>query len=235
MNIDINIAHFWRTNMQIDKFFKNLCYVGLMLLFLSCFLEWYSVKIITSSGEMVVKWNYNLFSGWTSPLSDSFNELNRPTVLLFPLIINVILVVLIFFSGYIVAFTNLEKITPQTNKMLYGYGIMALPMLLVYYFWIFPWDLKDLYYPTMMVTNMETGLNTIYTIGLGNILAIISFPLIFAYSSFYFVTTYKFEKKENTSETIVQELIHNSQEQLDLDRLIAKEELKFKFHHKQKG
>ncbi|MFX1364512.1 MAG: hypothetical protein ACFFCE_19480 [Promethearchaeota archaeon] len=212
--------------MHIDKLFKNLFFLGLILLFLSCFVEWYSFKIITSNGEIIVNWNYDLFYGWTSPLSDSFNGLYYPGEPVFPLIINIILVLLIFFSGYIVFFNNLEKITPQTNKMLFGYGIMALPILLIYYIWIFPWDLKDLYYPMMIVNNLETGLTSVYTIGLGNILAIISFPLIFAYSFFYFLTSYKFEKKETTPDSIVQTIINNSQNELDLDRLIAEEQVK---------
>ena len=220
--------------MHIDRYFKSLCYIGLMVLFLSCFLEWYSFRIITSSGEMVVKWKYNLFFGWTTPLSDPFNDHYRPSVPIFPLTINIILVVLIFFSGYIVAFNNLEEITPKTNKMFYGYGIMALPMLLIYYIWIFPWELKDLYYPTMTVTNLETGLTTMYTIELGNILAICSFPMIFAYSFFYFFTSIKFEKKDTTPDSHVQALIDNSQEKLNLDRLIAKVEVKHNIRNKKK-
>lgn len=182
---------------------------------------------MTSSGELVAKWNYALFSGWTSPLSDSINNSFRPNVSLFPLTINIILVVLIFFSGYIVFFNSLEKITPQSNKLLYGYGIIALPILLIYYILIFPWELEGLYYPVIMIKNYETGLNYLYTIELGNILAIISFPLIFSYSFFYFMTSLRFEQKDTPPESFIHALIRNSQEEFDLDRLIAEEQVKY--------
>lgn len=212
--------------MRIIDLFKNLFFIGLILLFLSCFFEWYSFQMITSSGETVVKWSYHLFSGWTTPFSDSFNDNYRPTLTLFPLTINIILVGLIFFSTYIVFLNNVENITPEDNKMIYGYGIMALPILLIYYIWIFPWYLEDLYYPTMVTNDLGTGFISKYTIGLGNILAIFSFPLIFAYSLFYFLTVLKFERKDNSPDNVVHKLLQNTQEELDLDGLIAEEEVR---------
>ncbi|MFW9987737.1 MAG: hypothetical protein ACFFC3_03700 [Candidatus Odinarchaeota archaeon] len=217
--------------MAVDSFFKKLYFIGISLLTLSCFLDWYSLRITDLRGEVVAEWNYNFFFGWKSPLSDSpfyeaFNELYRPTFSLLPCSISILLVVLIIISSYIIAFNTLEKITPRTNKRVYGYGVIALPMLLIYLIWSFPWMLEDLYYPNMKITDSELGLVTVYTIGLGNILVIISFPFIFAYSFFYFMTIFRFEKKESTHQTKVQSLIENSQQDLDLDTLIATEKLK---------
>jgi len=221
--------------MRIIDLFKNLFFVGLILLFISCFFEWYSFQMISSSGETVVKWSYHLFFGWTTPLSDSFNDSYRPNLPLFPLTINIIFIGLIIFSAYIVFFNNIENITPQDNKVFYGYGIMALPILLIYYIWIFPWYLEDLYYPTMMINDLGTGFLSVYTIELGSILAILSFPLIFAYAFFYFVTVLKFERKDNSPDNIVHELLRNTQEELDLDKLIAEEVVKHLNNNKAKN
>lgn len=226
MNIIENIAHFWRIKMRINNLFKNLFFVGLILLLFSCFLDWYSFQMINSNGETIVRWNYHLLFGWTTSFSDSFNNNFRPDLPLFPLTINIVLIGLIVFSAYIVLFNNVENITPKDNKMFYGYGIMALPILVIYYLWMFPWYLEDLYYPSMVVNDLGTGVISVYTIELGNILAIFSFPMIFAYSLFYFVTILKFERKDNSPDNIVHELLHDSQEELDLDKLIAKEEVK---------
>lgn len=221
--------------MRIIDLFRYLFFVGLILLLFSCFLDWYSIKMITSSGETVMLWKYNLFSGWTTPLSDSFNDYYRPNLPLFPLAINIMLIGLIIFSAYIVLFNNIESITPQDNKMFYAYGIMALPILIIYYIWIFPWDLGDLYYPTIIVNDLDTGLVSEYTIGLGNILAIFSFPLIFAYTLFYFITVLKFERKDNSPDNIVYKIIHNTRKELDLDKLIAEEGVKNIYNNKPKN
>ena len=55
---------------KIITSFKTLFFIGLILLFFSFFLDWYSFQIYDSTG-LVVSWNYNLFVDWSTPLSNS--------------------------------------------------------------------------------------------------------------------------------------------------------------------
>ena len=213
--------------MRIIDLFKNLFFIGLIVLFLSSFFDWYSFSMINSNGETIVKWSYHLFFGWTTPFSNSsVNNEYRPESSLFPIAINIILIGLIIFSVYIVIFKNIENISSEKNKIIYGYGIMALCILILYYISSFPWYLGELYYPAINIEDLESGSTFIYTIELGYILQILAFPMIFAYALYYFMTAFKFEKEESTPERIVHDLVLKVQEELDFDKLIAEEELK---------
>ncbi len=222
--------------MRIIDVFKNLFFVGLMVLFFSCFFDWYSFSMINSNGEMIMKWSYHLFFGWATPFSNSsVNNEYQPESSLFPISINVVLIGLIIFSVYIVVFKNIENITSEKNKIVYGYGIMALCILILYYISSFPWYLGELYYPAINIDDLESGSTFIYTIELGYILQVLAFPMIFAYTLYYLMTAIKFEKEESAPEKIVHDLVLNVQEELDFDKLIAKEELKFITHNKSKN
>ena len=59
--------------------------------------------------------------------------------------------------------------------------------------------------------------------------------MIFAYALYYFMTAIRFEKEENTPEKIVHNLVLKVQEELDFDKLIAKEELKSTIYNKAKN
>jgi len=39
---------------------------GVILLFVSLFLEWYSFQVVDINNELIVSWSYNLFSEWTT-------------------------------------------------------------------------------------------------------------------------------------------------------------------------
>lgn len=210
--------------MRITYYFKVLFFVGLTLAFLSCFVEWYSIKIFLPSGEIVVWWRYHLLSEWTTPLTGVYNEFNRIDMVIYPLSLNSVLLVLIIFSGYIALFSNIEKTKPEKNKNFYAYGIMVLPFLLIYYIWVFPWHLGGFYY-NVSFTDPLSGNKFVNTVGSGFFLQICSFPMIFAYSFFYFLTALRYEKKNTVPDAIENESIQNTYVDLDLDRLIEEEEV----------
>ena len=88
---------------------------------------------------------------------------------------------------------------------------------------------RALYFPLIYLEDLETGFNYFYSIGLGYLSHLIAFLLIFPYNIFYFRTINQFEKENNTPEMLVKKLIKETEEDLELDKLIAQEEFKSKF------
>jgi len=79
---------------------------GLLLLFLSSFVEWYSFQIYTLDYELIVSWSYNIFKEWTTLLvySSQLNEALRPENLSIPLPLNFIFLGSLVVSGFIVMY-----------------------------------------------------------------------------------------------------------------------------------
>jgi len=203
------------------QWFKGLFLIGLILLFLSFFLEWYSFRVFSSS-EMFASWQFNLFNGWVSPLNDYL----KPEQIEIPFFINVIAIVLIVMTGYIVFFLSIENATSLEKYRTYAYVNGTLLVLVFCYICLFPFLYlipNDFYYPLFHVTDSDLGITSAYSVGLGYILQLISFPLLFPYSIFYISTILKFGQENNDAELRVSKLIEHYQEEIDLDKYIADE------------
>lgn len=214
--------------------FRVLYLVGLIFLLLSFFLDWYSFQIFDSNKNILVSWNYNVLFEWSTPLSDDFalNRASRPENISVPWVINLIAIISIIVSGYIVLFKNVEQ-TESTKYLIHFTYVNAFLLLLVLFFLlVFPLLYllpRALYFPLIYLEDLETGFNYFYSIGFGYLSHIIAFLLIFPYNIFYFRTANQFEKENNTPEMLVKKLIKRTEENLDLDKLIAQEEIKSKF------
>jgi hypothetical protein len=205
--------------------------LGLVMLVFSFFLDWYSFKIYNLNDEILVSWQYNILFEWTSPYSsgDALNNAFRPENLSIPLIINLITIATVILSGYIVLIKDIEKISSTRNSSQFSYINGFLLLLILFYLIFFPVIYllpKELYFPLIYVEEPEVGFIHIYSIGPGYLLHLIIFPLIFPYTIFFYRTMSDYEKLENTPEKIILNLIKETQEPLDLDKLIAQEELK---------
>ncbi|GAG60441.1 unnamed protein product, partial [marine sediment metagenome] len=78
--------------------------------------------------------------------------------------------------------------------------------------------------------NVDIDLNTItyYSIGIGYILQLFGFVLIFPYSLYYLLTITALERSRQIPEIQIEKIIQKIQEPIDLDEFIAEEELKIK-------
>jgi len=208
--------------------------VGLIFLFFSLFLEWYCFQMFNLDNELIVSWNYNLFLGWTTPFPGNFtlNGAMKPESTAIPFIINILFISSIILSSYVVLFKDVNHAIKVKDYSKYAY-INGFALLMVYFYiiiapviYLIPYEL---YFPLLNIRNYDAGFVFLYTIGPGYILQLISFPLIFPYSIFYYRTVTIFRQEEHTPEKIVNNVINSAQEPLDLDKFIAEEELKQKF------
>ena len=225
--------------MNIVNKFKVIYLISLGLLFISIFLEWYSFQIYNLDQELIASWHHNIWTEWRT-FSDStpFNDGHRPEDLAIPLAINIVFVVAIILSGYIVLFRDIEQTDSLDKFKPYGYILGCLLCLNIFFVvlypvvYLFPNGLYSLY---LQINDYDTNSIFLYSFGPGYILQLIVFPFIFSYTVFYIRTITTFQQREKTPEKIISQLIEKSQEPLDLDKLLAQEELKSKFtngkHH----
>lgn len=205
--------------MDVLRWFKGLFLIGLVSFFLSFFVEWYSFKMFSET-ELIASWQFHLFEGWISTLNDSL----RPNQIEIPIFINVIIIILIVLTGYTVFFMSIENAIELERYTIYAYIMGTLLILVFCYISLFPlWYLipNDLFYPLVHVT--ESGVITTYSVGLGYILQLISFPLLFPYSIFYISTILRFGQEDNSTDLKVSKLLEHFQEPIDLERFIANE------------
>jgi hypothetical protein len=219
-----------KTNLKTK--FKYLYLAGWLLLFTSLFLEWYLFQVY-SGNKLLASWNYSFFTEWTTLISggNSFNTRMRPSNLMVPFPITLLFIGVLFVSGYSVLFKDLE--TQELNKLSnYAYVNLCLLALNIYYIFVFPLFYlmpQKLYFPYLLVKDPHSELTYFYSIGPGYVLHILGFILVFPYAIFYYQTVKRFESKANTPENLVQNYLRQVQEPLDLDELIAKEQVKLKF------
>ncbi|MFX1502764.1 MAG: hypothetical protein ACFFDH_17515 [Promethearchaeota archaeon] len=210
--------------------FRIVYLIGLIILFLSIFLEWYSFQMFDLENTLLVSWRYYFFSGWQTPFSpdSALNEAMRPENMAIPFLMNILLVIAILVSGYVGLFKHIEEATNIKAYHKYAYMNGFLLLLTLYYIIICPVMYlipSKLYFPLLSIRDFDGGFVYLYAIGPGYILQLLSFPLLFPYSVFYFKTISTFIQKERTPEKFVQKTIVDSQELLDLDKFIAEEEL----------
>ena len=220
--------------MTVKTKFKFLYIIGLMLLFTSLFLEWYSFQAYTSANKLIAFWSYNLFFEWSTMISGDqhFNNQIRPNNLSIPIEISILFIFSIIASGYSVLFKDLEQNVELDKLYPYAYLNFLLLSLNMYYIFAFPIFYllpNKLYFPFLLVKDRESGVNYYYSIGPGYVLQIIGFIMIFPYILFYYITINNFKSEKQSPKNIIERYIQQVQEPLDLDSLIAKEELKLKF------
>jgi hypothetical protein len=204
---------------------------GLVLLFLSLFLEWYSFQMYDFSNDLVVSWSYYFFNGWRTPFSTSstLNDIKRPDNALIPITINIVMIIAIILSGYVVLFKNIDQAVKIRSYYKYAYINGFLVLLVMYYLIICPimyFIPNGLYFPLLNINDYDLEFIHLYAIGPGYILQLLAFSLVFPYSIFYFKTINTFIQQERTPEKMLVRQIANSQEPLDLDKYIAEEDLK---------
>lgn len=216
---------------KITLGFKLLFIAGLVLLFVSFFLDWYTFQVFNGGNQLIASWNYNLITEWnTSLLKDNtFNELVKPRNLNVPITIIIITFIILLISGYGIIAKDVEQ-TESLDKLrtqalinlclilLTAYNIVAFPI-----FYLFP---NGLYYPFLQLYDHLLGATFSYCLGPGYLFQLASFVTMFPGAIFYYQVTKKFELESQTPVKTAEKLVKAIQEPIDFDKLIAEEELK---------
>jgi hypothetical protein len=216
---------------KIVDVFRILFAIGCILLVCSLFLGWYSFQMFTLDNELLVSWDYFIFSGWQTDFSESstLNDTMKPDFMMMPLIINILLFMAIILAGYVIIFHNIEKVKETSKNFKYGYILALLLMLVFYYAFISPALYlipKEFYFPIYRIVDSNLGYIYSYSVGLGFAFQLLSFPLLFPYCIFYFSTINNFIQEEKTPEKYVEQIKESVYEDPDLDKKIAEEQLK---------
>ena len=213
---------------DIAFFSKIIFLAGVTLLFISLFLDWYGIQVFDMNDTLISSWDYNVFSEWTTefPEALSINDYYKPNDLKVPMILNILFIIVLGVSIYIILFRDIESsgnLKLQKNLsfiflfllMLIGFYIVVFPIM-----YLFP---NYLYFPS--ITNFDFDLQTfqIFAISFGYILQLIGFVLVFPYALHYYLTANELGKAEQIPEVKIERYIKYTQTPLDIDKYIAEE------------
>ena len=221
-------------NTKIIQNFRIIVVGCLIILFLSIFLNWYSFQVHSINNDLLASWNYHIFTEWTTPIyrNSSLNEALRPDSLRIPLTINILYLIMIVLSGYVVLFKDFEQADKLSshnyNRYILGF-LLFLNFFYIIFFpimYLFP---QELYFPFLQIVDYDAKIQYTYAIGPGYLIQLIVFPLICPYIIFYFRTITNFEHERKSVKKNIDKVIERVQEPLDIDKLIAQEELKQQF------
>ncbi|MFW9943245.1 MAG: hypothetical protein ACFFFT_19575 [Candidatus Thorarchaeota archaeon] len=212
---------------------KLMLIVGVILLFVSLFLEWYSFQVVDLNNELIASWSYNLFFEWTTefPSGITVNEEYRPLNLRVPIYINILFIITLVLSVGVIISRDSHESKKLTNTRYYSYIFGFLLAFTIFYvvlfpsFYLYP---NKLYFPVVVNVDRELGISKNYSIGTGYILQLIGFILIFPYSLFYILSTSAQERNRHLTEIQIEKIIEEVQEPVDIDECIAEEELLIK-------
>ncbi|MHA1437377.1 MAG: hypothetical protein ACTSPD_07340 [Promethearchaeota archaeon] len=224
-------------DINLKNKFKILFLIGLIILFISLFLDWYYLQIYNNDDQLILSWSYNPFTEWsTNNFKDNGLYSNlKPNDLSFPLIILVIFTISLFFSAFGVIFKDVEENGDLEKLFPYAYINFLVLFLNCYFIFIFPLFYlipNNLYFPFLISEDVQFEIYFYYSVGLGYFLQIIGFICIFPYSIFYYHTIIQFEIKNSSLSKEIERIIKNAKDPLDLDKFIAEEQLKVRFNLK---
>jgi len=213
------------SNMKRGSIISYFC--GLIILFISLFLDWYIFQAFDTERQLVASWSYHIFFGWSTSLSkESFiNYALRPESFAIPLFLNLLYIIVILISGYAI----IVKATESSSVFTYIH--VCLLIMVIFYcvmfpiFFLFP---NQLFFPYVDYENTVTHFFHYQGIGLGYILHLVSIVFIFPYTFFSLMTMLKFEKEQHIAASSLNVQLKEIQEPLDLDTLIAEEQLQLK-------
>ncbi|MBA7605453.1 hypothetical protein ES703_12585 [subsurface metagenome] len=211
--------------------YKIIFIIGLLFGFASLFLDWYYFQGVNDSGEIVIYWVYSALFDWSSPFSQGavINDFYEPKNASLPVAIVTAFLVVIFLSAYSVLFLDAERKDnlPKLKKI--GFVNLSLVILIGFFILIYPLFFllpNGLYYPFLVYYNNELEITLCYSLGPGYFLQLISFACTFPYAMFNHSVINTFEKEQSSVENKINQYISSIREDLDLDKLIAREEFK---------
>ena len=217
-------------SINFKSVYKILFVIGLLLGFASVFLDWYYLQGVSLvSGETVVYWIYNALFDWSSPFSEGalFNEVYQPKNATMPIAIVISFIIILFLSAYSVLFHDVERGDNLMKARKFNFINLSLVTLIGFFVLIFPLFFllpNSLYYPFLLYYDYELEVIFYFSIGPGYFLQIISFGFTFPYALFNHSVISTFDKEQSSVENTLNRYIGSVREELDLDKLIAREE-----------
>ncbi|MFX0011043.1 MAG: hypothetical protein ACFE9R_12060, partial [Candidatus Hermodarchaeota archaeon] len=169
--------------------YKGLFIIGLLLGFVSVFLDWYYLQGISESGETVVYWIYNALFDWSTPFSEGafFNKSYQPKNATMPVAIIVVFIVILFLSAYSVLFHDVERGDKLLKVRKFNFVNLSLVTLFGFFILIFPLFFlipNGLYYPYLIFYDYDLDITFYFSIGPGYFIQLISFGCTFPYALF---------------------------------------------------
>jgi len=217
-------------SINIKSVYKILFVIGLLLGFASVFLDWYYLQGISKvSGETVVYWIYSALFDWSSPFSEGalFNEVYQPKNATMPIAIVIIFIIILFLSAYSVLFHDVERGDNLIKVRRFNFVNLSLVTLIGFFVLIFPLFFllpNGLFYPFLLYYDYELEVTFYYSIGPGYFCQFLSFGFTFPYALFNHSVVSTFDKEQSSVENTINRYIDSVREELDLDKLIAREE-----------
>jgi heme/copper-type cytochrome/quinol oxidase subunit 1 len=215
----------------IKSVFKALFIIGCGFAFIGIFFDFYSLHGTHPTEGLVVHWNYNLFTEWTTPITDTtgFNSHYYPGTFDISLILHVLFLGTVIISLFCIILKGLNYSKDLSKRTIYAYIHFFLLLLIGFYVFIFPLFFlvpRGIPFPLALINDNETGITLFYTIGAGYILELFAFVCVFAYVIFYIQTIRNYEIDEtDISETIITEKVSQSLKPIDLEQQIAQERI----------
>jgi len=193
---------------------------------LSLFLDIYNFRVVDTAEILVASWDYNLMYGWSG-----FNMYYRPPDLGLSIEFMSVYLGTILCVIAINILKDIEKVENLSKYKPYMYANFFLLLLVGFVIIVFPAFYlfqNGLYYPIVEIYDESITSTCIYSVGIGYILQIFGFACVFPYVVFHYYTIRTFNIDSNGKD--LQDRLEKENEPLDLDRYIAEEELKNKYH-----
>jgi hypothetical protein len=209
--------------------YKILFVGGLLLGFTSLFLDWYYLQAVNEFGETVMYWVYNAIFDWSTRFSQgaTFNQRFEPKNSSMPIAIIATFVVAMLLSAYSALFHDVERDDSFVKVKRFNFITLFLVTLIGFFVVIYPLFFllpNELYYPFLLYRDYDLGVVFSYSVGPGYVLQAVSFACTFPYALFNHSVINSFEKESASPEKIVSQYIEKARDDLDIDRLIAREE-----------
>jgi len=209
--------------------YKIIFVIGLLFGFASVFLDWYYLQGVNDSGEVVMYWIYSVLFDWSTVFSQGavINEFYEPKNASIPIAIVIAFLIVIFLSAYSTLFLDVERKDNLSKLKSFGFVNLFLVTLIGFFVLIYPLFFllpNRLYYPFLVYYNYELEITLSYSLGPGYFFQLISFACTFPYAMFNHSVINTFEKEQSSVENKINQYISSVREDLDLDKLIAREE-----------
>ena len=211
--------------------YKFIFIIGLLLGFVSVFLDWYYFQGVNDSDDVIIYWVYNALFDWSSAFSQGavINDFYEPINASLPVAVVIAFLVVIFLSAYSTLFLGSERKDDLNRLKKFGLVNLSLVIFIGLFILIYPLFFllpNGLYYPFLMYYDHVLEVTFYFMIGPGYILQLISFACTFPYAMFNYLTINTFEKERSSPKNAIDRYIANVREDLDLDKLITQEEFK---------
>ncbi len=211
---------------KIVRCFKILFFIGMGLVIASFFSEWYYYAYIINGTTMI--WGYNIIIGWNSLTN---NSENYPGIVEIDMIILSLYMFIFILAAISFIYISLERplfsrkdFYNKVKTLNYIFPVYLGFNLIILALFLFSLFQANFYFPFLKLYIVSEDSETLYWLGPGCILHMISFIIMFPFSTAVLQIPRKFKLKENKIE--IDEIIAISSRKIDFEKIIMKERIK---------